>query len=159
MYIPKLMSMFTLFVALCLTACFGNSNNNSQDATATTAVDRVTTISEAEFKRLVMDFEANPEEWKYKGKLPSIISFTADWCGPCRRMAPTFDELAREYAGKINIYKVDVDRSRAVANYFGVSGIPLMLFARMNGLPAVQQGMMSKDQLVHAIENFLLKEE
>jgi len=153
------MSTIALLVTLCLTACFGNSNNNSPDAIAMTAVDKVTTISETEFKKLVMDFETNPEEWKYKGKLPSIISFTADWCAPCRRMAPTFDELAREYAGKINIYKVDVDRSRNIANYFGVSGIPMMLFARMNGLPAMQQGMMSKAQLVHAIENFLLQEE
>jgi thioredoxin len=106
-----------------------------------------------------MDFENNSDEWKYEGKLPSIITFTADWCAPCRRMAPIFDDLAKEYAGKINIYKVNIDNSRNVAMAFGVQSIPTMLFVRMTGLPAMQQGMMNREQLVHAIENFLLKTE
>jgi len=157
MYIFRAMSIINLLLILSLTACSGNSNSNSQDLLAAATIDRARTISETEFKALVMDFENNSDEWKYEGKLPSIVTFTADWCPPCRRMAPIFDDLAREYAGRINIYKVNVDHSRNVAMAFGVQNIPTMLFIRMTGLPALQPGAMNREQLVDAIENFLLK--
>jgi len=158
MYIFRTMGIIVALLIPCLTACFGNSDTDCKDYIAVATTDKPTTISETEFKKLVMDFQNNTEEWKYEGKLPSIITFTADWCAPCRRMAPIFDELAKTYAGKINIYKVNVDHSRNVAMAFGVQSIPTMLFARMNGLPAIQPGVMSKEQLVQAIESFLLQD-
>ena len=153
----KTMNLISLLVALCLVAC---SSSPSSEATAVnTPVQGATVISETEFKTLVMDYETNPQQWIYKGELPSIIDFYADWCAPCRRMAPVLDELARKYAGRVNIYKVNVDHARQLASFFGVQSIPTLLFARMNGMPALQPGAMNMEQLVHAIENFLLKEE
>ncbi|MCL2027809.1 MAG: thioredoxin domain-containing protein [Bacteroidales bacterium] len=162
MNIFKLMSIISLLLTFGLTACFGGSNEsevNPPNIIAQAVNNAPRTISETEFKQLVMDFENHSDEWKYEGKLPSIVTFTADWCGPCRRMAPFLDELAKEYAGKVNIYKVDVDRSRNVAMTFGIQSIPTLLFSRMNGLPALQPGMMNKEQLVQAVEGFLLKED
>ncbi|MCL2682804.1 MAG: thioredoxin domain-containing protein [Bacteroidales bacterium] len=157
------MNAIIFFAALIFAACSGSSTNSSEAATTTTvataSVKEATFISEAEFKKLVMNFEANPEEWIFEGEIPCIVSFTASWCAPCRRMAPILDELARDYAGKVNIYKVDVDHNRKVSAFFGVQSIPTMLFARMKGLPALQPGGMGKEQLVNAIENFLLKDE
>ena len=156
------MNIITLFVSLFFAACTGNSSDLSTTSTTTTvatSVEKATVISEEEFKKLVMDFETNPEQWVFKGELPAIVDFYADWCGPCRHIAPILDELARKYAGKVNIYKVNVDRARKLSSFFGIRSIPTMLFCRMNGLPALQPGGMSKEQFVEAIENFLLKSE
>ena len=156
-FIP--MNIVTLLSTLLLIACSNNaSSEKSENSTPAPKVEKAVTISEAEFKKLVMNYDENPDEWKYLGELPSIVNFTAAWCAPCRRMAPIFDELAKEYAGRINIYKVDVDRSRNLAGFFGIQNIPTTLFCRKTGLPAKQIGGMSKQQLVDAIENFLLKE-
>ena len=167
------MSTIFLFVSICLVACSINSISNTDTKVAEAPklaevsisvetpkpVERATIISETEFKKLVMDYETNPEQWIYKGKLPSIISFYADWCAPCRRMVPTLDELAREYAGKVNIYRVNVDHSQHLSGFFGIRSLPTLLFCPVGRNPAIQPGMMSKEQLVHAIENFLLRSE
>ncbi|MDR0438232.1 MAG: thioredoxin [Bacteroidales bacterium] len=156
------MNAIILFATLIFAACSGSSNDSSEATTATVttaSVKGATFISEAEFNKLVMNFEANPEEWIFEGDLPCIVNFTAAWCGPCRRMAPILDELARDYAGKVNIYKVDTDHNKRVSAFFGIQSLPTMLFVRMEGLPALQVGGMSKEQLVNAIEGFLLKAE
>jgi len=144
------MNMITLFVSLLLAACSAGSSSNSQ------TVEKAVVISETEFKQLVMNYEANPQEWIFKGELPTIVNFTADWCAPCRRMAPIFDALAREYQGRVNIFKVNVDHSRNLAGYFGIRSIPTTLFCPMKGLPALHPGTLTREQLVEAIENFLL---
>ena len=152
------MSIINLLATLLLTACSGNSNVGFQNEIAMANTTGARVISEAEFKKLVMDYENNLEEWVFVGELPVIVSFTADWCPPCRRMNPILDQLAREYAGRINIYRVDVDRSRRLAGVFGIQSVPTLLFSPMKGLPALQPGAMTREQLVNVIENFLLKE-
>jgi thioredoxin 1 len=98
-------------------------------------------INKADFLLLVMDYEKNPETWLYKGKIPCLIDFYADWCAPCRITSPILEELAKEYNGKINIYKVDVDEERELASVFGVQSIPTFLFCPMEGNPTISSGI------------------
>ncbi len=97
------------------------------------------------------------EDWQYKGELPAIIDLYADWCGPCKRTAPIMQELAKEYAGKIVIYKVNVDKEQELAALFNASSIPLFVLIPKEGLPQVIRGAAGKDVFKKAIDEFLLK--
>jgi thioredoxin len=105
----------------------------------------------------VFNFEQN-KEWKFEGNLPCIIDFYADWCGPCKMVAPILEELAVEYAGKINIYKIDTEAEQELAGAFGIRSIPSMLFVPMNDPPQMSVGALPKDSLKQAIGDVLLKE-
>ena len=94
---------------------------------------KVVHITKADFLKKVYDFEKNPDEWKYLGSQPAIVDFYADWCGPCRQLSPVLDELAKEYSGKLTIYKVNVDNERGLATFFGIRSIPTLLFIPMKG--------------------------
>ena len=110
----------------------------------TAAMEKPTTkvvhITKADFLKKVYDFEKNPDEWKYLGSQPAIVDFYADWCGPCRQLSPVLDELAKEYSGKLTIYKVNVDNERGLATFFGIRSIPTLLFIPMKGKPEVSRG-------------------
>ena len=106
------------------------------------------------FKTKVFDWENNTE-WDYQGDKPAIIDFYADWCRPCKMLAPTLDELAKEYEGKIVIYKVNTEKARAVAAAFGISSIPSILFVPLNGQPQMSQGLLPKESLESAINDVL----
>ncbi|OQY38519.1 MAG: thioredoxin [Candidatus Cloacimonetes bacterium 4572_65] len=106
------------------------------------------------FKEKVFDFEKN-KEWKFEGKLPTIIDFYAEWCGPCKMMSPILDELAAEYAGKINIYKIDTEDQQKLASYFGIRSIPSILFIPMDGQPSMAQGAVPKQGMKDTIEKLL----
>ena len=108
------------------------------------------------FKEKVWDFEANPEEWVYKGTEPCIIDFYADWCKPCKMVAPIMEELAVNYDGKLKIYKIDTQTERKLASVFQITGIPAILFVPANGQPMKQTGAMSKDYYEQVIKEFLL---
>lgn len=97
------------------------------------------------------------KEWNYKGQLPAIIDLYADWCGPCRRTAPIMQELAKEYAGRIIIYKVNVDKEQELAALFGATSIPLFVLIPSKGQPQLIQGAAPKETFKKAIEEFLLK--
>ncbi len=99
-------------------------------------------ITKTDFLEVIMNYEENPEEWVYEGELPCIVDFYADWCAPCRISNPILEELAVEYAGKINIYKVDVDKEQELASVFGIQSIPSFLFCPMEGNPSISQGIM-----------------
>ena len=105
----------------------------------------------------VFDFQQETTEWKYKGTKPAIIDLYADWCGPCRQTAPIMKELAKEYAGKIVIYKVDVDKEKELAALFNATSIPLFVFIPMNGEPQLFRGAADKATYKKAIDEFLLK--
>lgn len=114
-------------------------------------------INKATFLEKVANFEQNPTEWKFLGERPAIIDFYAEWCNPCKQLAPVLESLADEYKGKVDIYKVNVDEETELASVFGIRSIPTLLFAPMDGQPQITQGVAPRNTLVDAIEEILLK--
>ena len=106
------------------------------------------------FKNKVFNFEAN-KEWKFEGSLPALIDFYADWCGPCKMVAPILEELATEYSGKVQIYKVDTEQERELAGLFGIQSIPSLLFIPKDGQPQMAMGAIPKDTFRKAIKDVL----
>lgn len=116
---------------------------------------KVVHITKADFLKKIYDFEKNPDEWKNLGSQPAIVDFYADWCGPCRQLSPVLDELAKEYSGKLTIYKVNVDNERGLATFFGIRSIPTLLFIPMKGKPQRSLGALSKTELKGIIKDVL----
>lgn len=115
-------------------------------------------ITAKEFRDRIFDYETE-SEWKYKGELPAIVDFYADWCGPCRAVAPVLEELSREYEGKLLIYKIDTDKEEELSSLFGIQSIPTLLFIPMEGSLMMQKGALPKNALVQVIEERLLVQE
>ena len=114
-------------------------------------------LNKEEFLAKVANYETTPDEWKYLGDKPCSVDFYASWCGPCMMVAPILDELATEYAGKIDIYKVDTEKELELAAAFGIRSIPTLLFCPMDGAPQMAQGAMGKEDFECAIDEVLLK--
>lgn len=106
------------------------------------------------FKDKIFNFETE-KEWKYKGGRPCIIDFYADWCGPCKMVAPVLEELSKEYAGKVDIYKIDTEAEQELAGVFGIRSIPSILFVPLDGQPQMSAGALPKQSFVHAINETL----
>ncbi len=113
-------------------------------------------LTKQEFINEVANYEATPNEWKFLGQRPALIDFYAPWCGPCKMLAPVLDELTGEYAGKVDIYKVNVDEEEELSALFGIRSVPSLLFIPMNGTPQLAAGAMPKASLKNAIESVLL---
>lgn len=94
-------------------------------------------------------------EWSYKGDLPCLIDFYADWCGPCKRIAPVLEELSEELKGKVNIYKVNTEEEMELSQMFGIQSIPTLLFVPMDGKPQIMAGALPKPQLLNAMKDIL----
>ncbi len=113
---------------------------------------KVEFLNEETFKTKVFNYEEN-KEWKFEGELPCIIDFYADWCQPCKMVAPILDELSVEYAGKVNIFKIDTEVERNLAGMFGIQSIPSLLFVPKDGQPQMAQGALPKDTFKRAIKD------
>ena len=114
-------------------------------------------LDKSAFLKRVANFETTPNVWKYLGDKPAIIDFYADWCGPCRRLAPVLDELVAEYDGRIYIYKVNVDNEKEIASAFGITSLPTIVFVPLQGNPSAGTGFLPKETLKGAINDILLK--
>ena len=102
---------------------------------------------------------ANPHnlsDWQFLGDRPAIVDFYASWCGPCKMLAPVLDDVARDYDGKVDVYKIDVDKEPELANAFKVRSIPTLLFIPREKPPVISRGAMSKSELINAINTHLL---
>jgi len=106
------------------------------------------------FIQKVFDFE-NEKEWKYRGARPAIIDFYADWCGPCKMVAPILEKIAAEYQGKLDIYKIDTDREPELAGAFGIQSIPSLLFVPMTGQPQMARGALDRGTFEKMIAELL----
>lgn len=148
------------FVALLLISCNNKSETKNQIEETIKKENKMTTIhlTKAEFLTKVANFETNPSEWKYLGDRPALIDFYADWCGPCKAIAPVLEELAAEYGDRIYIYKINTETEPELAALFGIRSIPSLLFVPMNAQPQMAAGALPKQQLKEAIDNLLLKE-
>ena len=112
-------------------------------------------LTKEAFLSKVFNYEKN-SEWKFEGELPAIIDFYADWCGPCKMVAPVLENLSKEYAGKINIYKVDTEKEQELASVFGIRSIPSILFVPKDGKRQMAMGALPKESFVEAINSLLL---
>jgi len=112
-------------------------------------------MTKQDFIDNIFDFEKE-QDWKYKGELPAIIDFYADWCGPCKSVAPALEQLAEEYAGKLDIYKIDTDKEQELSGLFGIQSIPTFLFIPKDGAPMMQRGALPKNVFKQVIDEKLL---
>jgi thioredoxin 1 len=114
-------------------------------------------LSAQDFKDKVFNYET-AQEWQYQGDKAAIIDFYADWCGPCKSIAPVLEELSEQYKDDILIYKIDTDKEMELSSLFGIQSIPTLLFIPLNGNPMVQKGALPKNVLQQIIEERLLQQ-
>src|SRR5215217_1086680 len=112
-------------------------------------------LTAQDFRDRIFDYEKD-ETWSYRGQLPAIVDFYADWCGPCKAVAPVLEELAIEYDGKLVIYKIDTDKEAELSQLFGIQSIPTLLFIPTEGAPIIQKGALPKNVLQQVIQERLL---
>ncbi len=142
----------TILLASSMALCQNVTNNKKQKTMGTIQ------LTTQEFKKNVFNYETE-KTFKYLGNKPAIVDFYATWCGPCKALSPVLEELAKEYDGKIVIYKVDVDKNQELAAAFGIRSIPTLLVIPMDGKPSMSAGAPSKAQLKSIIENMLKAKE
>ena len=147
-----------LFSTLLFVSCNTQAKENKESKQTEKKEITMKTIhlTKADFLAKVANFEATPDEWKYLGDKPAVIDFYADWCGPCKAIAPILEELAAEYDGEIYIYKIDTEKEQELAAAFGIRSIPTLLFVPMSGDPQMAQGALPKGTLKEAIDTVLL---
>ena len=155
----KVLAMVAFVMIGVIVYAFNDENriNVDQQSKKEVKSGEVIVMNKEMFIKDVFDYEKS-EEWKYKGDKPAIIDLYADWCGPCKMVAPILEELSKEYAGKIYIYKVNVDKEPELARDFGIQSIPTIWFVPMKGEPQVNMGALSKEQLKGYIDKVLLKQ-
>lgn len=114
-------------------------------------------LTKDSFVEKVTDYTLYPKEWKFKGDKPCLVDFHAPWCVYCKALSPILDELAKEYEGKVDIYKVDVDQEEELEKAFHIRTIPYLLLCPMGEQPALTLGTLTKDKLKKLIDETLLK--
>lgn len=139
----KFAFVLILIVCMCMPAIAQKEKNS--------LVKQMTTN---QFKTQIWNYSSN-KEWKYLGNKPAIIDLYADWCPPCRKLAPILAEIAQEYAGKIDVFKINVDNEPELAQLFNASSIPLMVFIPKDEKPTLVKGLRPKDQIEKIINSVL----
>lgn len=139
---------------IALTTSCGNAGAQNDSKKKAAEPKHAIELTSDQFSQMVYDIDS--EEMKYLGDKPAIVDFTATWCGPCRSIAPTLEELAREYEGQIVVYKVDVDECRDIAEAFGITSIPAILYIPLDGEPAMTIGARNKSKFQNEINKILL---
>ena len=150
----KLAFVFLFLGSLSLNAC--SSVPGRDGGTGSSNEGEVTVLTTETFQKLVWDYKANSQTWSFKGDQPCIIDFYADWCRPCKMAAPILAEIAKDYKGKVRIYKVNTDQNRELAGLFNISSIPAVMYVPLNGKPQMSVGAMQKAAYVEMIHSILM---
>ncbi|MDD2381270.1 MAG: thioredoxin domain-containing protein [Mariniphaga sp.] len=166
--------LFIISIAvITLQSCNAKQTNQDESAGNTGTVDATISMEKSgaeqgaikltkeKFLQEIWDYENSPKEWKFKGDKPVIIDFYADWCGPCKIASPILDQIAKEYSGKIKVYKVDTEVERELAAVFGIRGIPAFFYIPLQGNPVPTSGIarsneQTKQMFVDNINKYLL---
>ncbi|MBO7083944.1 MAG: thioredoxin [Bacteroidales bacterium] len=133
---------------------FAGVNLLAQDKTTEPKVQHLTY---KEFIDKIWDLEKSPKEFIFKGETPAIVDFYADWCGPCRKVGPIMEKLAKDYDGRLSVYKINVDKEKELSAIFQVRSIPTVIFIPMQGQPMMQVGAMSESEYRKVVDERLLK--
>jgi thioredoxin len=149
--------LFTILILGSCNSVGGNKDDNNPPAAENTG--KVVYLTTDMFQKEVWDYKKNPDQWVFKGDLPCIIDFYADWCRPCKMVAPIMEELAQEYKGKVRIYKINTDQEKELASVFNIRSIPAVLFIPKDGKPQMSVGALPKPTFVQAINDVLLAKE
>ncbi len=158
-------TLILAFASVLLLASCGNNKQkeeNKQETQIETKKEKTMKaihLTKEEFLKKVMNYEENPTEWKYLGDKPCIIDFYADWCGPCKAVAPVLEQLAEEYDGKIYVYKINTEEQQELAAVFGIQSIPTIYFCPMDENPQMAQGALPKSAFKQAISEVLKVQE
>jgi len=150
----KTIILFSLGLIMLLSNCNASTSGNT-NSTQNTSAGNVIVLTNEVFKQKIFNYEKN-KEWKFEGDLPVIIDFYADWCGPCKLLSPRIEEIAKEYAGRIIVYKVNTDVEQVLAQNVGIQNLPTLLFIPVKGQPKATMGALPKETLVKAIQEVLL---
>ena len=110
-------------------------------------------LTKGGFVRRVADIVTSPDNWKFLGNKPALIDFYASWCGPCKALSPILEELSDDFAGKVDIYKVNVDDEQELAHFFGIRSIPTLIFIDSSGEMTRTMGLKSKAELYKLLDN------
>ena len=155
--IRNLLLFAVSFLALSCSMSAKTDNSGKEKTTVNSEnAGEVIVLNKADFLTKVFNYEKSPNQWVYEGDKPCIIDFYADWCGPCKAVAPILIELASQYKNDIVIYKINVDNEQELAAVFGVRSIPTILFVPKEGKPMLSQGALPKEEFVKQIDEFLL---
>ncbi len=161
-------ALLTLAAAALIISACANTRQDKNGAAATTVSAAKSSVSagsekltKALFVQKVWDYTKSPNDWKYLGTKPAIIDFYADWCGPCKIAGPILEEIGVEYAGKIDVFKINTDQERELAQVFGITGIPAFLYIPATGKPVMMSGIArskeeTKKMFIDNIEKILL---
>ncbi|SJL23095.1 thioredoxin family protein [Porphyromonas gingivalis] len=154
-----LASLFLLSVGTMTASCTSKNDTRQEETVSAESKGekdgKIIHITAEYMREHIYDYTANPQEWVYKGDKPAIIDFYADWCGPCHSLSPKLEEVAKKYAGKLTVYKVDVDKEKELAGIFGVRSIPMVLFVPVKGIPTQTMGNLPMENIEEAIAKIM----